>query len=144
MICFLCSSQLILQDCDEASQPYTNPDDKCIFLRRWNPATYTLSPMQEIIIAYEGKRLKIYIHIKTCFTIRISVHIGQFDFRDLISNVSSIATDDVEYCKVNGSFPKYNISLTSVHTNSMWRDKPMFTDELPLSAARFGEMYLYR
>lgn len=100
--------------------------------------------MQEVIIAYEGMTLLNHIHHEKCLTIRIIVQQGQYDFRDVISNVSSIAADDVEYCKVNGSFPKYNISLMSVHNNSTWKNRPMFTDELPLSAVRTGEMYLYR
>lgn len=69
---------------------------------------------------------------------------GHFDLRDLIANVSSIAAEDIEYCKVTGTFPKFNIALMSVHANSSWTDRPLFTDDMALSSVRSGGMYLYR
>lgn len=51
--------QLILQELDESSMPYTNAEDKSLFVRRWNPATYTLSHLQEITVTMkEGSKFE--------------------------------------------------------------------------------------
>lgn len=41
---------MILQELNSFSQPYTNSDDSCIFLRKWNPSKMTLDGFQEITI----------------------------------------------------------------------------------------------
>lgn len=73
---------------------------------------------------------------------RLCVCADPVDFRALISQGSGIAVDDLEYYKVSGSFPKYNVYTLSVHSNTMWTDKQILTDDIELS--RSGDMFFYR
>lgn len=138
--------QLILQDCDEQSLPYTNPDDKCVFVRRWNPSTYTLSPMQEIVVAYEGAIDSATSVFCVCADANHCLSAGHYDLRELIAAVCTppLNVDDIEYMKMTGSFPFNTNSIFSLHTNSSWSDKPLWSDEEPLSYTRSGDMYYYR
>lgn len=69
---------------------------------------------------------------------------ARHDLRQLIADVApTLAADDVQYMKLSGTFP-HTMSVLSVHANGSWSNRPLFTDEMPLSAARSGDMYFYR
>lgn len=66
------------------------------------------------------------------------------DLRELISNVAGpLPAEDIEYMKVAGTWPHHEPVL-SLHAHGAWTDRPLYTDVLPLSAARSGDMYFYR
>lgn len=54
---------MILQELNNSSQTYTNSDDYCIFLRKWNPSKMTLDGFQEITITL-SKHYKKYVQLK--------------------------------------------------------------------------------
>lgn len=94
-------------------------------------------------------------HFDTLDTIQLDGHTndhhcfsppGHYDLRELIANVCtpSLNVDDIEYMKMSGLFPFTTTSIFSLHTNSLWSDKPLWTDVEPLMLTRSGDMYYYR
>lgn len=71
------SLEVILQEYDQNSQIVDDPDDIVLFIRRWYPSKMALGPYQEV-----------FINNKT-------------EFKSLLSEVSGIPVDQIEYSKVS-------------------------------------------
>lgn len=63
--------------------------------------------------------------------------------RQLISNISGIPIDNVEYAKLNGSFPR-TLSVLTVHNNLTWLASSTTVDKWPLNNAHDGNIFYYR
>lgn len=63
--------------------------------------------------------------------------------RQLISNISGIPIDNVEYAKLNGSFPR-TLSVLTIHNNLTWLASSTTVDKWPLNIAHDGNIFYYR
>lgn len=65
------------------------------------------------------------------------------EMRQLISELSGIPLDNVEYAKLNGSFPR-TLSVLQVHNNLTWSATSTTVDKWPLNIAYDGNIFYYR
>lgn len=63
--------------------------------------------------------------------------------RQLISDISGIPIDNVEYAKLNGTFPR-TLSVLTVHNNLTWLASSTTVDKWPLNIAHDGNIFYYR
>uniref|UniRef100_A0A6B2EIY1 Ubiquitin carboxyl-terminal hydrolase 47 n=1 Tax=Phlebotomus kandelakii TaxID=1109342 RepID=A0A6B2EIY1_9DIPT len=110
--------EMVLQEVDENTPIEVNPDDVVLLLRRWNPSTITLDPFQEISFGKAGGEL-----------------------RKVISELSKIPLEDVEYDKVSSAFPRNTIPLITMNTVLEWTKTPL---DYEMWSAMDGNVFYYR
>ncbi|KAJ6641819.1 Ubiquitin carboxyl-terminal hydrolase 47 [Pseudolycoriella hygida] len=115
------NAEVILQELEETSQPYTDANDKCIFIRQWHPSTMKIGGFQEITIS-ENSELK-----------------------NVLSSVSGIPEENIEYAMPSGLFPRYNLNVLTMHTTSLtWCWSTVKADEWPLNSAHNSDCFIFR
>ncbi|XP_059615711.1 ubiquitin carboxyl-terminal hydrolase 47 isoform X2 [Phlebotomus argentipes] len=110
--------EMILQEVDESAPAEVDPEDVVLLLRRWNPSTLTLDPFHEIAFGKSGGEL-----------------------RKVISELSKIPLDDVEYDKVSSAFPRNNIPLMTMNTVLEWTKTPL---DYEAWSTNDGNVFYYR
>lgn len=92
-------SQVILQELEETSQPYTDANDKCLFIRQWHPSTMTIGNFREITIS--GKSFSFVCLLRHRHPIPISFHSTEnSELKNVLSSVSGIPEENIEYAMV--------------------------------------------
>uniref|UniRef100_A0A7G3B1T1 Ubiquitin carboxyl-terminal hydrolase 47 n=1 Tax=Lutzomyia longipalpis TaxID=7200 RepID=A0A7G3B1T1_LUTLO len=109
--------EIVLQEVDDASPAVVTSDDSVLLLRRWNPSTLTLDPFREIAFG-PGSEL-----------------------RKVISDLSGIPLEDVEYDKVTGAFPRNSLQVMNIQTVLEWSKTPLNNE---MWAITDGSVYYYR
>lgn len=109
--------EVILQDVsDGTSQPVTDPDDIVVFVRRWNLAEMTLSPFHEITMTNDN------------------------EFRQVLSEISKIPLEHLEYTKITGIFSRSSMSVGSLLTIQSWNAQKLTIADFPMN----GYIYCYK
>ncbi|KAI6658030.1 Ubiquitin carboxyl-terminal hydrolase 47-like [Oopsacas minuta] len=105
----------------EGTEPMTRPSDLQIYIRKWNPNSYTLDQFQEIIMnATSVDALK-----------------------QMIAQHSNLACSNVEFAKGQGSFP-CDISLLEIQEELDWNPSAMYLNTWPLYMHDDGSVIYYR
>ncbi|XP_055703055.1 ubiquitin carboxyl-terminal hydrolase 47 [Phlebotomus papatasi] len=112
------NTELVLQEIDDSTPATVDPDDILLLLRRWNPSTLTLDPFQEIAFGQNSG-----------------------DLRKVISDLSKIPFEDVEYDKVSGAFPRNSIHLMNMNSVLDWTKAPI---EFEMWSTTDGHIFYYR
>uniref|UniRef100_A0A336ME11 Ubiquitin carboxyl-terminal hydrolase 47 n=1 Tax=Culicoides sonorensis TaxID=179676 RepID=A0A336ME11_CULSO len=93
-------NEVIIEEIHEGYPEFKDPDDTIIFARRWNPSTRTLGEFQEVVIPSENGELM-----------------------TILSKISGIPLENLEYSKMTNSFPRCSVSNMSIPT-LLWYDTP--------------------
>ncbi|GAB0088457.1 Ubiquitin carboxyl-terminal hydrolase [Sergentomyia squamirostris] len=109
--------EMVLQEVDDMTPVSVDTDDTVLFLRRWNPSTLTLDPLREIAFK------------PNC------------ELRKIISELSGISLENVEYDKVSGVFPRNTIPLTSMNTVLEWTSAVL---DYEMWSVTDGNIFYYR
>uniref|UniRef100_A0A1L8DSM0 Ubiquitin carboxyl-terminal hydrolase 47 n=1 Tax=Nyssomyia neivai TaxID=330878 RepID=A0A1L8DSM0_9DIPT len=114
---FSSEHEIVLQEVDDASPATVKSDDSVLLLRRWNPSTLTLDPFREIAFE-QGSEL-----------------------RKVISELSGIPLDDVEYDKVTSAFPRNSLQVMNIQSVLEWTKTPLTNEMWTITD---GSVYYYR
>ncbi|XP_055315105.1 ubiquitin carboxyl-terminal hydrolase 47 isoform X3 [Sitodiplosis mosellana] len=119
-VILLSNYEIILQELEEPSQQVTDDKSLTIFIRRWNPTQMSLGPFNEVTV-YEKDNMK-----------------------SVLSQHSGIPEENIEFAKVQGTFPHHSVSILEIHTSLLWNSNPTTLNEFPLSNSQDGIMFFYR
>ncbi|XP_063698323.1 ubiquitin carboxyl-terminal hydrolase 47-like [Culicoides brevitarsis] len=118
MLLLPCGNEVIIEEIFEGYPKFEDPDDTIIFARRWNPSTRTLGEFQEVVIPRENGELF-----------------------NVLSTLSGIPEENLEYTKITNSFPRCNVSLMSIPSLVWYSSTPSSYDR---STMNDGTLVFYQ